>query len=288
MQVLHFIPRIFLRHKVVEFACKVNLHSRFNETHFNDGSKAFLDLLDPEPRNVFLQRRFDPDFFSISSNFLRPDGVFFDLGANHGLCSFGHLPTCETVNFHLFEANELLFKTIVKSTELYPKTSFSINNVCISDKEGFSSFHIESSQTGQSHIAVGPESGIKVKNLVLDDYCKQKDLLIIDFAKIDLEGHELSALKGWENSLRQHLVRAIYIEIIPENQKRYGLKANAPLIYLESLGYELFLCKKDDLGEFGTCKIKSTKKSDSIQLSKFNARDYPDSFATDILALPPQ
>ena len=97
-------------------------------------------------------------------------------------------------------------------------------------KKRFSNFHIESSQTGQSHIAVGTESGMKVKNLVLDHYCKQKDLFIIDFAKIDLEGHELSALKGWEN-LRQHLVRAIYIEIIPENQKRYGLKANAPNLF---------------------------------------------------------
>lgn len=288
MQVLHFIPRIFLRHKVVEFACKIKLHSRFNETQFNDGSKAFLDLFDPEPRNVFLQRRFDPDFFSISSSFLRPEGVFFDLGANHGLCSFGHLPKRETVNFHLFEANELLFQTIVKSTELYPKTSFSINNVCISEKEGFSNFHIESSQTGQSHIAVGEESGNKVRNLVLDHYCKQKDLFIIDFAKIDLEGHELSALKGWENFLRQHLVRAIYIEIIPENQKRYGLKANAPLIYLESLGYELFLCKEDDFSHFGDKPKKYQFETGTLILSKFQAKNFPTNFATDVLALTPE
>ena len=36
-------------------------------------------------------------------------------------------------------------------------------------------------------------------------------------AKIDLEGHELSALKGWE-PLRDHKVKSIYIEIMEENQ----------------------------------------------------------------------
>ena len=44
---------------------------------------------------------------------------------------------------------------------------------------------------------------------------------------------------------------------------------------------------KKMIWEFGTSKIKSTRKFDSLKLSKFNASDYPDSFATDILALPP-
>ena len=63
----------------------------------------------------------------------------------------------------------------------------------------------------------------------------------IDFAKIDLEGHEIPALKGWRQSLGKQNPKALYIEIIPENQARYGYETNAPLAFLESLGYQLFL-----------------------------------------------
>ena len=73
----------------------------------------------------------------------------------------------------------------------------------------------------------------------------------MDFAKVDLEGHELPALKGWRKDLSEHKVRAIYIEIMPENRARYGRPTNAPLAFLESLGYELYLCKEDDFGSFG-------------------------------------
>ena len=285
MQVLHLIPKFFLRHKIIEFLCKVKLHARFNETEFNEGSVAFLDLFDPEPRNIFINRSFDPDFFSISKAFVSEKGCFFDLGANHGLCSFGLLPSCPSLNFHLFEANELLCQTIKMSTTLHPNSSFHINNACLSDQEGVSRFHLENAQSGQSHIATEEEEGVTIKNLVLGSYCKANKIDRIDFAKIDLEGHELSALKGWSRYLKKKAVRAIYIEIMPENQKRYSLKTNAPLKYLESFGYELYLCKEEDFGNFGEKPKEYQFESRTLNLSRFKAQDFPNDFATDVLAL---
>ena len=266
----------------------MKLHARFNETEFNEGSIAFLDLLDPEPRNVFIKRSFEPDFFRISSAFVSENGCFFDLGANHGLCSFGLLPRFQSLNFHLFEANELLFQTIKMSTTLHPNSSFFINHACLSDQEGVSRFHLENTQSGQSHVATVQESGIKVNNLVLDQYCSTNQIDRVDFAKIDLEGHELSALKGWESYLRDHAVQALYIEIMPENQNRYGLKTNAPLKFLECNGYELFLCKEEDFANFGEKPKKYQFESRTLTLSKFKADDFPEEFATDVIALVPR
>ena len=76
--------------------------------------------------------------------------------------------------------------------------------------------HIEEKQSGQSHVATDSDSGESVPNL-LDHYCKEKKVNFVDFAKVDLEGHELPALKGWRKDLSEHKVRAIYIEIMPEN-----------------------------------------------------------------------
>jgi FkbM family methyltransferase len=285
MQVLRLIPKVFRKHKIVEFACKMKLHDRLNETEFNEGSKAFLDLLDPEPRNIFIRESFEPDFFRISSAFVYKNGCFFDLGANHGLCSFGLLPNFPSLEFHIFEANEFLFNTIKLSTTLHPRSSFFINHACLSDQEGTTRFHVESAQSGQSHVATDQENGIEIKNLLLDKYCDEKKIDVIEFAKIDLEGHELSALKGWSRYLKKKAVRAIYIEIMPENQKRYSLKTNAPLKYLESFGYELYLCKEEDFGNFGEKPKEYQFESRTLNLSRFKAQDFPNDFATDVLAL---
>ena len=282
------LPSFLKRHSIVEALLRTKLISSEQLVSFNRSSLAYLNLNDPEPRNVFLKCSFDPDFFSIAKSLIPQSGVFFDLGANHGLCTFGLLPDLSSVNFHLFEANESLVRTIEKSTALHKESTFFVNHACISDVDGFSKFHLEPNQTGQSHVATSMEKGIKIKNLVLDSYCNANKIDRIDFAKIDLEGHELSALKGWESYLRDHAVRALYIEIMPENQKRYGLKTNIPLVFLESLGYDLFLCKEEDFSNFGEKPKKYQFSSGTLILSKFQAKNFPENFATDVLAVTPE
>ena len=187
----------------------------------------------------------------------------------------------------MFEANPFLIQILSESIKIHPWNSFYLNHACISDQNGTTNFYLEEKQSGQSHVATNYENGVNIKNLVLDDYCISNNIKLIDFAKIDLEGHEFSALKGWENFLIERNVRAIYIEIMPENQNRYGLNTNEPLKYLESFGYELFLCKEDDFSDFGDHPKVHKFGSKKLILSKFRAKDFPTNFATDVLALAP-
>ena len=282
-----YLPAFLKRHTIIEALLRTKLISSEQLVSFNGNSIAYLNLNDPEPRNVYLKCSFDPDYFYIAKSLIPPSGVFFDLGANHGLCSFGLLPDLSSVQFHLFEANESLVRTIEKSTALHKESTFFVNHACISDEDGYSKFHLEPNQTGQSHVATTLEKGIEIRNLVLDQYCRKNGIRKVDFAKIDLEGHEFSALKGWENCLIERNVRAIYMEIMPENQNRYGLNTNEPLKYLESFGYELFLCKEDDFSDFGDHPKVHKFGSNKLILSKFRAKDFPSNFATDVLALAP-
>ena len=228
MHFLQKLPDFLLRHKSLSFLHKTRLVTNPILASFNGGAKAYLDLSDPEPRIVFIKQVFEPDFFTIANAILPPNGYFFDLGANLGLCSFG-LIQCKPKTFcHLFEVNARLTALLKKSCSLYPDSCFVISNFCVTDEPGQTIFHIEEKQSGQSHVATDSDSGESVPNLLLDHYCKEKKVNFVDFAKVDLEGHELPALKGWRKDLSEHKVRAIYIEIIPENQARYGRPTNAP------------------------------------------------------------
>ena len=287
MQLLHWLPRFLLRHKTIDFLCKIGLQNRVSEIEFNNGARTIIDLSDPEPRNVFIQRKFEPHFFEIAKALTPQEGVFFDLGANVGFCSFGLVSSKPRAHFHLFEASSQMVNLLNQSMDLHQAYSFQLTQSCLSDREGHTRFHLTAEQSGQSHVATSGEGGIDVSNILLDKYCQDHGIAQIDFAKMDLEGHELPALQGWRKCLSEHRAKAIYIEIMPENQARYGRPPNAPLSYLESLGYELYLCKEEDFGSFGDTPNKTKLRHGSLPLSRFRAEEYPQDFATDALVLAP-
>ena len=285
MQIVRWLPKFLYRHKILDFICKFGWQDCVIPVRYNSNARTVIDLRDPEPRNVFIQKQFEPDFFDLANSFIGEKGTFFDLGANVGFCSFGLIPTNQRTEFHLFEANPNLIPLLRQSVELHPNQCFQLNHCCISDTNGKTNFKMEANQSGQSHVCPTQGKGIEIPNLVLDDYCDQNQINCIDFAKIDIEGHELPALQGWQKNLSDHRVKAVYVEIIPENQKRYGRKTNAPLAYLESLGYSLFLCKDPDFRHFGNQPKTLNVKNGSLPLVKFDASEYPEEFATDILAI---
>ena len=288
MHFLQRLPRPFRRHKTIQFLLNSGLVSNPARATFNKSANAFLDLSDPEPRNVFAKGIFEPDFFKIGKNLLPANGLFFDLGANSGLCSFGLIPSNPNAHYHLFEANEDLVRTMERTVTLHPQTDLSINYTCGSETSGVTEFFLEKNQTGQSHVATGDEKGVTVTNTVLDEYIISKKIECIDFMKIDLEGHELAALKGLRGSLLNFLVKTIYIEIMPENQERYGLETNAPLLFLENLGYELVFCKSEDFSKSESKPWRLKGPNGCLEVCSFQASQYPKNHSSDVLAIAPQ
>ena len=285
MQLVRWLPKFLHRHKILDFICKSGWQDCVIPVWYNSTARTVIDLRDPEPRNVFIKKQFEPDFFDLANSFIGEKGTFFDLGANVGFCSFGLVPTHQRAEFHLFEANPNLIPLLNQSIDLHPEQNFHLNHSCISDTHGKTNFMLEGNQSGQSHVCTIWGKGIEVPNLVLDDYCDQHKVNCVDFAKIDLEGHELPSLQGWKKYLTDHRIKALFIEIMPENQARYGRETNAPLVFLESLGYSLYLCKVSDFGRFGDHPKRIPVKKGSLLLAKFNASEYPEKFSTDILAI---
>ena len=115
-------PLLLRRHLLVNCLLGVFPKSHDQWIEFNGHAKAYVDLRDPEVRNVFLQRSFEPDFLQLASAVLSEGGVAFDCGANFGLCTFGLIPFIDLdhLSFHLFEANRNLIPYLEKSKSLFP------------------------------------------------------------------------------------------------------------------------------------------------------------------------
>ena len=91
------VPKYLKKHKLIKLLLSLNLINEIQLVKFNSTSYAYIDCSDPEPRNVLIKETFDLDFFEVAKCFLNDNSIFFDLGANHGLCTFGLLPDLRIV-----------------------------------------------------------------------------------------------------------------------------------------------------------------------------------------------
>jgi len=78
------------------------------------------------------------------------------------------------------------------------------------DKEGssFASLY----QRDIRHVGVEMNHSTEVTVMTLDDIAIKYDLSVIDYLKLDLEGHELEALKGAKSLFQQKKIRALTFE----------------------------------------------------------------------------
>lgn len=278
-----WLPRWARRHMVVKLCIRLFPGLRKQAIEFNEKGKAFVDLADPNPRNYFLTKSFEPEFFEIALPFLNGGGTFFDCGANFGLCSFGLAGMVQppNVDFHLFEANPGLVPFLNESRGLHPMCRFTITHGCLSDRVGTSRLSISEVSSGQSFATA--DEGVNVDNVVLDDYIEHRAISEVTFMKLDIEGYEPYALRGLVRSFQNGIVKAIYVEASPETLARAGFAMNDLVGLLREGGFAVFLCKPEDIARVPTAEWFSCRICDlPLRLAPLNVEI---DFQTDFLAI---
>ena len=281
---IHRLPLWARRHALVRLWIKLFPASREQVIEFNGAGRICVDLADPDPRNYFLTKSFDPEFFEIATPFLSRGGTFFDCGANVGFCTFGlvAIPHLAGVQFHLFEANPQLVPLLRKSRALYAGAQIEITPGCLSSGAGSSRLSIATANSGRSFISLA--EGEMIPNVVLDEYIDGHRITEVTFMKLDIEGQEPVALRGLLRSFQRRVVQALYLEVSPLNLERAGFAVHALLELLRENEFALFLCKRDDLSrmpdaEWFFCDINSFP----LRLASMTAASVD--FQTDLLAI---
>jgi methyltransferase FkbM-like protein len=135
-----------------------------------------------------------------------------------------------------------------RSAARYPFMHYTLNRVAVSDHSDGVSFLVNDWQSGASHIT--EQDGIQVPSITIDQYLNRANIDFVDLLKIDIEGYELSAIRGAKARLIARRIQAIYFEYF----EKYLLRVAPPvelLTLLDDLNYEVCFCRENDLAARG-------------------------------------
>jgi FkbM family methyltransferase len=164
---------------------------------------------------MFLHQGYcDPELMETLYRYLHPGAVMFDCGAHIGeftVAAAGALGTdCEV---HAFEPDPRNFNYLKDNVARNGLTRVVMNPCAVGENAGKATFHLGKDPTASS---IGLECQtvdvVRVPVVNLSEYARAHGLQRVDVLKIDVEGHELSAMKGASELLEQYKPGFIFVE----------------------------------------------------------------------------
>src|SRR5258708_5417149 len=147
--------------------------------------------------------------------------VIFDIGANRGNVTEKYLKMFPNASVFAFEPYPDTYEALKGRFKI--EANVSCHKYAISDSTGQQTFYVNKNidtnsilkpkKSGlSSDVQVQNEKVITVEATTVDLFCKSNQINQIDILKMDIQGGELSALKGSIELLKLKKIRLIYLE----------------------------------------------------------------------------
>lgn len=177
---------------------------------------------------------------------VRPDWVFFDVGANFGYYAMVVSAASQgRARVYAFEPLASNFHLLARNKHLNEFDRVTPVKLALSDRAGAVDFFVPPvSCSGVGRLVDGPLDDPhgyvdKVQATTLDAFVAQRGVRRMDFLKIDVEGAELRVLRGGAETLRR-LRPTIMIEFFPQGLAALHASAAELLDAILALGYSPF------------------------------------------------
>lgn len=182
---------------------------------------------------------------------LRPEWVIFDIGAYFGYYA---LLACRYTGMRArvfaFEPYPPSYGLLCENKKLNAFDNLTTVNSAISDQRGVHAFRVPPSYNqGSGGIAVTEDGAVLVQVTTLDDFVRQHALNRLDFIKIDVEGSEVHALLGGQDTI-ERFQPIMMVELDPGKLVKLGETPENLLRLIHTLGYRTYISTRFGLVPF--------------------------------------
>lgn len=149
-----------------------------------------------------------------------PTAVLFDVGANQGVFAKHLIRAWQGLNYRLYAFEPSVTTFGILQNQVVDLPYVKLVNKGMSDKPGRVDLYFDKEGSGLAslyprdlaHYRIDFSSKETVEMTTLDQFCLQEKIERIDFLKLDVEGHELSVLRGGSRMMSEGRVHIIQFE----------------------------------------------------------------------------
>jgi len=192
---------------------------------YNRTLKIKADLDDWIQQNIFFTGIYDSISVGFIKRTLEAEDIFIDIGANIGCFTLiGSVIVGRKGRVIAFEPVDIVSEKLEKNISLNKLENITIERKAVYEKNTTLQLHIANQENlGMSSLLRhDSESGriMTVEAITLDSYLKSKNIETIKLIKLDIEGAELSALRGMVNTIAR-FKPVFMVEISPNVLKSW-------------------------------------------------------------------
>jgi FkbM family methyltransferase len=212
------------------------------------GQKYCIDPMDEIiAPNLIVYRQWEADLSRILSAAAHKDTVFIDVGANFGYftCLIGSaIGPHGTGRIIAVEPNQKLIPLLRKNIAInWSMCPIEIHDCALADREAMLNFFVPADRA--SNASLSPLSAETADAPALLVHAKRLDSIVnantpVDLMKIDVEGHEVTVLRGAEGVIARSPDLRIVIEWSPAQMEAAGYAAIDAFGAVSTLGLRMF------------------------------------------------
>jgi FkbM family methyltransferase len=198
-----------------------------------------------------LQRQFyffgtyflEEDILTCWGNTAKGAKVVLDVGANAGIYSLAALAIQPDATVHAFEPTPEIAARLRATAKANGLDQLYVHEAAVSSKNGeavLKRFCGElGTNEGMNFISqdISDPDAEKVQTVCLDQFCQNHSIDYVDLLKLDVQGHEHSALKGAEHLIRAGRLGFIFVELNWAKSAGAACAATESIHLLEQAGY---------------------------------------------------
>lgn len=169
--------------------------------------------------------------------------IILDVGANAGIYSLAALAIQSDATVHAFEPTPEIAARLRATANLNGLDHLHVHEMAVLNKNGEAGlmrFRGElGTNEGMNFISrdLGDSGAERVQTVCIDQFCEDHWITYIDLMKIDIQGHEYSALEGAERLIRSGHVGTIFLELNWAKNANTSCAAAESIRFLEQAGY---------------------------------------------------